>query len=120
VLSVVVLISGAGSNLRSLLERAQHSDYPARVVAVGADRDASGLFHAEDFGIPSFTVPFSSYADREQWGDALLEQIAPWQPDLIVLSGLMRLLPARVVEAYSPRRARSGRHRDRGERHRRR
>jgi phosphoribosylglycinamide formyltransferase-1 len=103
VLSVVVLISGAGSNLRSLLERAQRSDYPARVVAVGADRDATGLFHAEDFGVPSFTVPYSSYADREQWGDALLENLAPWQPDLIVLSGLMRLLPARVVEAYAPR-----------------
>lgn len=102
-LSVVVLISGAGSNLRSLLERAEHADYPARVVAVGADRDATGLFHAQDFGIPTFTVPFASYPSREEWGEALLENLAPWRPDLIVLSGLMRLLPAGVVEACAPR-----------------
>lgn len=101
-LRVVVLISGGGSNLRALLEASAHADYPAHVVAIGADRDAEGLAHAEFFGIPSFSVPYSSFPSREAWGDELLEQIREWQPDLVVLSGLMRLLPVGVVEALAP------------------
>ncbi|QIZ99593.1 phosphoribosylglycinamide formyltransferase [Leifsonia sp. PS1209] len=101
-LSIVVLISGGGSNLRALLEASQDAEFPARVVAVGADRDADGLAHAEEFGIPSFTVPFSSFDDRDEWGDELLAQIEQWQPDLVILSGFMRLVPPRVVAAFSP------------------
>lgn len=101
-LSIVVLISGGGSNLRALLEASQDAEFPARVVAVGADRDADGLAHAEEFGIPSFTVPFSSFDSREEWGDELARQISQWQPDLVILSGFMRLVPPRVVEAFSP------------------
>ncbi|TFD95286.1 phosphoribosylglycinamide formyltransferase [Cryobacterium lactosi] len=101
-LSLVVLISGGGSNLRSLLEASSDAEFPARVVAIGADRDAEGLALGEEFGITTFTVPFSSYPDRDAWGDALLEQIQQWQPDLTVLSGFMRLLPPRVVAALSP------------------
>lgn len=101
-LRVVVLISGGGSNLRALLEAAQDADYPARVVAVGADRQADGLAHAEAFGIPSFVVPFTSFDSREAWGDELLAQLREWQPDLVVLSGLMRLLPPQLVAAYTP------------------
>jgi len=103
VLSLVVLISGTGSNLRHLLETAEDAEYPARVVAVGADRDAEGLRHAEEYGIPTFTVSPTAFADRDAWGRALLEHIRVWEPDLVVLSGLMRLLPPVVVEALSPR-----------------
>jgi phosphoribosylglycinamide formyltransferase-1 len=102
VLSLVVLISGGGSNLRALLEASGDAEFPARVVAIGADRDADGLALGEEFGIPTFTVPFSSYPDRDAWGDALLEQVQQWQPDLTVLSGFMRLVPNRVVAALSP------------------
>ena len=101
-LSLVVLISGGGSNLRSLLEACQDADYPARVVAIGADRDADGLDLGEEYGIPTFTVPFSSHADRGAWGDELLAQVRQWTPDLVILSGFMRLLPPRVVQALSP------------------
>jgi len=102
VLRLVVLISGGGSNLRALLEASEDAEFPARVVAVGADRDADGLAHAEEFGIPSFTVPFTSFDSREEWGDALLEQIRQWEPDLVILSGFMRLVPPRIVAAFSP------------------
>ncbi|NNC11770.1 phosphoribosylglycinamide formyltransferase [Planctomonas sp. JC2975] len=102
-LSLVVLVSGQGSNLRSLLEASQDAQFPARVVAVGSDRDdAGGLQVAEDFGIPTFTVAFSSFGDRAEWGDAVLEQIRQWKPDLVILSGFMRLFPPRVVDALSP------------------
>ncbi|MFF7291769.1 phosphoribosylglycinamide formyltransferase [Microbacterium sp. NPDC008134] len=102
-LTVAVLISGAGSNLRALLEAARHPDFPARVVVVGADREAEGLAHAEAFGIPSFTVPWHEHESREAWGEELGRQLAVWNPDLVVLSGLMRLLPASLVAQFSPR-----------------
>jgi phosphoribosylglycinamide formyltransferase-1 len=103
VLSLVVLISGGGSNLRALLDASQDAEFPARVVAIGADRDAEGLALGEEYGIPTFTVAYPSFPDRDSWGDMLLEQVEQWQPDLVILSGLMRLLPPRVVAALSPR-----------------
>lgn len=102
-LTVAVLISGTGSNLRALLEAARHPDFPARVIVVGADREAEGLARAEEFGIPSFTVPWHEHDSREAWGEELARQLAVWNPDLVVLSGLMRLLPPSLVAAYSPR-----------------
>ena len=101
-LRLVVLISGGGSNLRALLDASEDAEFPARVVAVGADRQADGLTHAEEYGIPSFVVPFTSFASREAWGDELLAQLREWEPDVVILSGLMKLLPVQVVEAYSP------------------
>lgn len=102
-LTLVVLISGGGSNLRALLEAAQDAGFPARVVAVGSDRDAAGFAHAEEFGIPTFSVAWPNFPDRDSWGDALLEQLERWEPDLVVLSGFMRLLPSRVVSTLGPR-----------------
>jgi len=102
VLRLVVLISGGGSNLRALLDASDDAEFPARVVAIGADRDAEGLAHAEEFGIPSFVVPFGAFDSRDAWGDELLDQLRQWEADLVILSGFMRLLPPRVVEALSP------------------
>jgi phosphoribosylglycinamide formyltransferase-1 len=103
VLTVAVLISGTGSNLRALLDAAAEPEFPARVVVVGADREAEGFAHAEEYGIPTFMVPFAQFASREEWGAELGAQLAVWRPDLVVLSGLMRLLPADLVDAWSPR-----------------
>jgi phosphoribosylglycinamide formyltransferase 1 len=103
VLSLVVLISGGGSNLLALLEATGATDFPAHVVAVGADNDADGLAHAEAWSIPSFTVVPSAFESRDAWGDELLAQIERWSPDLVVCAGFMRILPPGVVAALSPR-----------------
>lgn len=102
VLKLVVLISGAGSNLRALLDEIAAGRVPAEVLAVGADRDAEGLAHAQARGIPTFVVPYGEFADREAWGTALDAKLTEYDPDLVVLSGLMRLLPPDVVDAWSP------------------
>ena len=73
------------------------------MVVVGADREADGLAHAEEFGIPSFTVPWHEHESREAWGEELGRQLAVWNADLVVLSGLMRLLPAALVADLAPR-----------------
>lgn len=101
-LSLVVLISGSGSNLRALLEAANHPLYPAKILAVGADRPASGLEHAELFDTMTFVVEPRHFETRELWAAALLRQIKLLQPDLVILAGFMRVLPAEFVAALSP------------------
>lgn len=101
-LSLVVLISGAGSNLRALLEACEDAEFPARVVAIGADRDADGFEYAEEYGIPTFSLAMGSFADRDAWADELLLQVQSWKPDLVLLSGFMKLLPPHFVASLSP------------------
>ena len=101
-MSVVVLISGAGSNLRALLDAANNPLFGARIVAVGSDNPADGLAHADLYGIPTFVVSPNSFASREAWADMLLENINFFKPDLVVLAGFMRILPPNFVRALSP------------------
>ncbi len=101
-LSVVVLISGSGSNLRALLEATEDPRMPIRILAVGSDNAASGLEHAELFGIPTFVVSPGAFASREEWAKMLLENIKFWNPDLVVLAGFMRILPPEFVAALKP------------------
>jgi phosphoribosylglycinamide formyltransferase-1 len=101
-LSVVVLISGSGSNLRALLEATENPLFGARVVAVGSDNPADGLAHAEHFGIPTFVVSPSAFDSREEWADVLLANINHFKPDLVVLAGFMKILPANFVSALTP------------------
>lgn len=101
-LSVVVLISGAGSNLRALLDACESPLFPAKVRAVGADNPANGLEHAELFGVPTFVVDPSRFESREAWAEALLSNVKHFEPDLVVLAGFMRILPANFVQAMSP------------------
>lgn len=101
-LSVVVLISGSGSNLRALLDACQSPLFGAKVRAVGADNPATGLEHADLFGVPTFVVDPSRFESREAWADALLANVQHFEPDLVVLAGFMRILPATFVQALSP------------------
>lgn len=103
----MVLISGGGSNLKALLDAASDPAYPARIVAVGSDTDASGLDHARAAGIPVFVVRPSDHADRSTWGQALAAAIQPHGVNaadgLVVSAGLMRILPEDFVREFSPR-----------------
>lgn len=102
-----MLISGTGSNLRALLDgldAARESDAPidAEVVAIGADTERANLALGEERGVPTFVVAPGEYPDRAAWGDALLAQVREFGPDLTILSGFMRLVPPRVVDALAP------------------
>ena len=101
-LSIVVLISGSGSNLRALLEACDNPLYPAKIVAVGADNPAAGLAHAEQFGVPTFVVEPGLFDSREKWAEVLLGNLQYHKPDLVVLAGFMKVLPAGFVSALSP------------------
>lgn len=101
-LSVVVLISGSGSNLRAILEAADNPLNGFKILAVGADNPADGLAHAELFGVTTFVVNPGAFSTREAWAEVLLENIQRYQADLVVLAGFMRILPPAFVQALSP------------------
>jgi len=96
-LSVVVLISGSGSNLLALLKAAENPLFPAKIVAVGSDKDAPGLEHAELYEIDTFVVEPSRFSSKAEWAERLLACVQHHQPDLVVLAGFMRILPANFV-----------------------
>lgn len=102
-LSVVVLISGSGSNLRALLEACDNPMFPAKVLAVGSDCPAAGLAHAEEFDVPTFVVENKYFESRDAWSLRIAEHIDLLQPDLIVLAGFMKILPPVFVNRYRGR-----------------
>ena len=99
-LSVVVLISGSGSNLLALLKAAENPLYPVRILAVGSDRPAQGLAHADLFGVPSFVVEPTRFENVDGWAQKLRENIQHFKPDLVVLAGFMKILPPSFVQAF--------------------
>ena len=101
-LSIVVLISGSGSNLKALLEATENPLFGAKIVAVGSDNPADGLAHAERFGVPTFVVTPGAFNSRDEWAEVLLANIKHFNPDLVVLAGFMRILPPNFVRALSP------------------
>ena len=102
-LSVLVLISGSGSNLLALLKAAEHPLFPAKILAVGSDKPASGLAHADLYGVPTFVVEPAKFSDTQSWAKKLEENISHYNPDLIVLAGFMKILPSSFVHTFAPR-----------------
>lgn len=95
---VVVLISGRGSNLRSMVE----AGLP--VAAVISNRaDAAGLAFARGRDIPTDVVDHGAYATREAFDAALAAAIDRHAPRLVALAGFMRILTASFVERYAGR-----------------
>jgi phosphoribosylglycinamide formyltransferase 1 len=88
---LVVLASGTGSLLESLLDAAV-GDYPARVVAVGTDRHCRALDVAAAASVPGYTVRLDDHPDRAAWDGAITDATAMHQPDLVVSAGFMKIL----------------------------
>ena len=98
---LVVLVSGSGTNLQALLDAARNPEYGGRVVAVGADREATtGAGRAERAGVPTFCVPLGSFARRSDWDAALTERVASHEPDLVVSAGFLKLVGPRFLDRF--------------------
>ena len=101
---IVILISGRGSNLEALLQRCVDEAWPARVVAVLSNKaDAAGLAVAAAAGIPTAVVDHRQHADRDAFDNALARAIDAFAPDLVLLSGFMRILGDAFVQRYAGR-----------------
>ncbi len=101
---IVILISGRGSNMRSIVEACESETWPAQVVAVISNRsDAAGLAFASQHGIVAMVVDHKTFATREAFDAALAQAIDTHAPDLVVLAGFMRILGADCVRRYEGR-----------------
>jgi phosphoribosylglycinamide formyltransferase-1 len=101
---LVVLVSGAGTNLQALIDASADPAYGATVVAVGADRDGiAALDRAGAAGIPSFTLRVGSFASRDAWDDALAGACEEHRPDLIVCAGFMKLVGKSFLARFGGR-----------------
>lgn len=96
---MVVLASGTGSLLESILAAAV-GDYPARVVAVGTDRDCRAQEIAAAASLPSYTVRLGDQPDRQNWDTAITEATAAHQPDLVVSAGFMKILGPQFLSRF--------------------
>jgi phosphoribosylglycinamide formyltransferase-1 len=98
---LVVLASGAGTNLQALLDACAGEAYGARVVAVGADRDGvAALARAGAAGIATFTLRVRDFPTREDWDQALTAACAGFEPDLVVMAGFMKLVGADFLARF--------------------
>ncbi len=101
-LRVVVLVSGSGTLLQSLLDACAAGELPVEVVAVGADRaDIAGLDRAARAGVTTFVVPVGEHPDRAAWDVALAAAIAEHAPDLVVSAGFMKILGPVVLDRFT-------------------
>jgi len=96
---LVVLASGTGSLLESLLEAAV-GDYPARVVAVGTDRECRALDVAAAAEVPGYTVRLHDHPDRESWDQAITDATREHAPDLVVSAGFMKILGPQFLSRF--------------------
>jgi phosphoribosylglycinamide formyltransferase-1 len=102
--SIVILISGRGSNMESLLDAVATGALPVRVAAVFSNREAAkGLQTAIAKGIATRVVDDREFASREVFDAALAEAIDAFSPDLVVLAGFMRLLSECFVRRFAGR-----------------
>ncbi len=103
--SLVVFISGSGTNLQALLDAAAAGDLPASVVLVVSNRrEAYGLVRAQQAGVPTLYFPLRRFVDagktRADYDATLAAAVRPYAPDLIILAGWMHILSPAFLNEF--------------------
>lgn len=100
-LEIVVLISGRGSNLRSIVDAIENKQLQAKIKAVISNNEhAAGLDFAKQHDIQTETLDHKAFEDRLSFDQAMIKLIDKHNPQLIVLAGFMRLLTPEFVNHY--------------------
>jgi phosphoribosylglycinamide formyltransferase-1 len=103
-LPIVVLISGAGSNLQAIAGQARSGTLQVEIRAVISDRpEAAGLAWAAAAGIATLALLPRDYPDRAAFDRALADAVERFEPALVVLAGFMRILGAEFVDRFAGR-----------------
>jgi phosphoribosylglycinamide formyltransferase-1 len=102
--SIVVLVSGSGTNLQALIDATADPAYGVRIAAVGADRDdIEALARARRAQIPTFVCRVADFATRAEWDAVLTSQVAAYSPSLVVLAGFMKLTGEVFLDSFGGR-----------------
>ncbi|MCK0537568.1 phosphoribosylglycinamide formyltransferase [Alcanivorax quisquiliarum] len=101
---LAILISGSGTNLQAIIAARDAGVLPVEIALVASNRPtAGGLQRAAAAGIATAVVDHREFATREDFDQALIQQIDRHQPDTVVLAGFMRILTAPFVRHYAGR-----------------
>ncbi|HEY7642110.1 MAG TPA: phosphoribosylglycinamide formyltransferase [Steroidobacteraceae bacterium] len=103
-LPIAILISGRGTNMRVIAERAAAGRLPVDVRVVVSDQPAAeGLRTAAAMNIATRVLAPRDFADRASYDQALVQLLAGYQPQLVVLAGFMRILTPHFIGAFAGR-----------------
>lgn len=98
---LVILVSGRGSNMQSIVETIKNKQLNAEVVAVIANKaDAKGIQWARENQIQTAVVEHKQFADRQQFDAKLAEVVQQYAPDFVLLAGFMRILTPEFVSQF--------------------
>ena len=101
---LVVLVSGTGTLLQSLIDAVHTGGLDATILAVGADRPGTlGIERARQAGLPTFEHPFVKGTERAVWDRELTTLVDAYQPDLVVSAGFMKLVGADFLARFGGR-----------------
>jgi phosphoribosylglycinamide formyltransferase-1 len=104
-IKVAILISGRGSNMQKLIEACEDPNFPAEIIVVGANKNnALGLEFAKSKSIKTFVIEHKNFAKfdnpREEFDQALHQEIIKYDVEIICLAGFMRLLSKWFVDKW--------------------
>jgi len=100
--SIVILISGSGTNLQAIIDAVAAGQINASISAVISNRaDAKGLDRARQQHINAVIIDQNEYDDRASYDQALISEIDKYKPDLIVLAGFMRILSEEFISHFN-------------------
>lgn len=102
--NIVILISGRGSNMATIIDAHRQGKIPANIALVVSNKaDAGGLKTAAQAGVSTAVLETGGYRDREAYDQALVELIDAQRPDIVVLAGFMRILSPVFTRHFSGR-----------------
>lgn len=100
--AIVILISGRGSNMKSIVEAIKSGSLDVTVAAVISNRpDAAGLLYAQQQNIPTAAIDHTQFESRQSFDQAMAKEIDKYSPKLVVLAGFMRILTTEFVEHFA-------------------
>lgn len=104
-LSIVVCVSGGGTNLQAVIDGIQKGSIKDTKIAgvISNNANAYALERAKNNGIPAFCISPKSFSAREAFNRAFLEKMNELNPDLIVLAGFLVILPEQMIKQYRNR-----------------
>lgn len=101
---IVILFSGEGSNMESIIKKLHnknHDGIEVEVVAtISNNPEANGIARSERLGVAAHVINHKDFSSRELFDQALLGVIKPYNPDIVVLAGFMRILTPHFTQEF--------------------
>ena len=98
---IAVLISGNGSNLEALIDACKKDVIDGSIdIVISNNPDAYGIQRAKNHSINYKIIDNNRFETREDFDQALVEELKDSNPNLIVLAGFMRILSSVMTEAF--------------------